>query len=197
MDERGVDVHVVSAIPAVTPTGGADAQTALDLNRRYNDRIAAAVRDHPGRLVGSFTLPLQDLDLALAEMERAHGELGLGVIQLPANIDGVYLGESPRRPLWEEIAAGTCSCSSIPMGSATHGSPSTYLRRLYYDTCAYEPSALSALIAQVGADHLLMGSDWPVGEADPIGFVERCTGCSDDDRRAILGSTAAHLLRLS
>jgi aminocarboxymuconate-semialdehyde decarboxylase len=83
--------------------------------------------------------------------------------------------------------------------SAVHISqpPSAYLRRLYDDTCVYEPSTLSALVAQVGADHLLMGSDWPVGETDPIGFVERCPGLSEDGRAAILGGTAASLLELA
>lgn len=266
MDERGVDVHLVSAILAVTPTGWADAQTALELNRRYNDRIAAAARDHPDRLVGSFTLPLQDLDLALGELDRAHGELGLGVIQLPANIGGVYLGEPPLRSLWEEIARRDLLVFIHPDGVrdpwfqrysmwnsvgqpieearvlasliyegvledlpslrivVSHGggylphyygrldrnvhnmpestvhisqAPSAYLRRLYYDTCVYDPSTLSALSAQVGADHLLMGSDWPVGEADPIGFVQRCPGLSNEQQGAILGGTAANLLGLS
>jgi aminocarboxymuconate-semialdehyde decarboxylase len=266
MDERGVDVHLVSAILAVTPTGWADAQTALDLNRRYNDRIAEAAGDHPGRLVGSFTVPLQDLELALGELERAVAELGLHVIQLPANIGGVYLGEPPLRPLWEAIARHDLLVFIHPDGVrdlwfqkyslwnsvgqpieearvlasliyegvledfpelrivVSHGGgylphyygrldrnvhnmpestvhisqpPSAYLRRLYYDTCVYEPSTLTALVAQVGADHLLMGSDWPVGEADPIGFVERCPGLNDDDREAILGGTAASLLKLA
>jgi aminocarboxymuconate-semialdehyde decarboxylase len=266
MDERGVDVHLVSAILAVTPTGWADPQTAVDLNRRYNDRIAEAARDHPGRLIGSCTLPLQDLDLALGELERAHGELGLGVVQLPANIDGVYLGEPPLRPLWAEIARRDLVVFIHPDGvrdpwfqkyslwnsvgqpieearvlasliyegvledlpglrivvshgggylphyygrldrnvhnlpdSAVHISqpPSAYLRRLYYDTCVYEPSTLAALVAQVGADHLVMGSDWPVGEADPIGFVQRCPGLTADDRQAMLGQTAASLLGVS
>jgi lactoylglutathione lyase len=125
MDERGVDVHLVSAILAVTPTGWADAQTALELNRRYNDRIAEAVRDHPGRLVGSCTLPLQDLDLALAELDRAHGQLGLGVIQLPANIGGVSLGEPPLRPLWEEIARRDLVVFIHPDGCATPGFSAT------------------------------------------------------------------------
>jgi aminocarboxymuconate-semialdehyde decarboxylase len=75
--------------------------------------------------------------------------------------------------------------------------PSAYLRRLYYDTCVYEPSTLSALVTQVGADHILMGSDWPVGEADPIGFVNRCDALDDAQRRAILGGTAARLLGLA
>lgn len=104
MDERGVDVHLISAILAVTPTGWAAPAVALELNRRYNDLIAEAVRAFPARLVGSFTVPLQDLDLALGELSRAREELGLRVIQLPASIDGVYLGDPTLRPLWEEIA---------------------------------------------------------------------------------------------
>jgi aminocarboxymuconate-semialdehyde decarboxylase len=83
--------------------------------------------------------------------------------------------------------------------SAVHISepPSAYLRRLFYDTCVYEPSTLNALVAQVGADHLLMGSDWPVGEADPIAFVEGCADLSAGDREAILGGTAASMLGLA
>jgi aminocarboxymuconate-semialdehyde decarboxylase len=72
------------------------------------------------------------------------------------------------------------------------------LQRLYYDTCVYEPSTLSALTRQVGAGRLLMGSDWPVGEADPIGFVKRCPELADPaDRAAVLGATAARLLGLA
>jgi aminocarboxymuconate-semialdehyde decarboxylase len=76
--------------------------------------------------------------------------------------------------------------------------PSAYLRRLYYDTCVYEPSTLSALVRQVGPGQVLMGSDWPVGEADPLGFVERCPELADPDARAaVLGATAAGLLGLA
>jgi aminocarboxymuconate-semialdehyde decarboxylase len=60
----------------------------------------------------------------------------------------------------------------------------------------YEPSTLTALARQVGADRLLMGSDWPVGEADPIGFVNRCPELTEADRAAVLGGTAAELLGL-
>jgi len=74
--------------------------------------------------------------------------------------------------------------------------PSAYLRRLYYDTCVYEPSTLAALVAQVGADHVLMGSDWPVGEADPIGFVRRCEALDEAAVDAVLGLNAMRLLGL-
>jgi aminocarboxymuconate-semialdehyde decarboxylase len=265
MDERGVDVHLISAILAVTPTGWASPAVALELNRRYNDLIAEAVRAFPSRLVGSFALPLQNLELALDELTRACDELGLRVIQLPASIDGVYLGEPSLRPLWDEIARRDLVAFIHPDGvrdpwfqryslwnsvgqpieeakvlssliyegvledlpglrivvshgggylphyygrldrnvqnmpdSAVHISrpPSAYLKQLYYDTCVYEPSTLTALAHQVGADRLLMGSDWPVGEGDPIGFVERCPALDEAGRRAVLGGTAARLLGL-
>jgi aminocarboxymuconate-semialdehyde decarboxylase len=74
--------------------------------------------------------------------------------------------------------------------------PSAYLRRLYYDTCVYDPVTLSALVDRVGADHLVMGSDWPVGEAEPVQFVRACAALDEKDRRAVLGGTAAGLLGL-
>jgi aminocarboxymuconate-semialdehyde decarboxylase len=265
MDERGVDVHLVSAILAVTPTGWAEPDVALELNRGYNDRIADAVRAHPTRLVGSFTVPLQDLDLALAELERAHRQLGLAVIQLPASINGIYLGDPALRALWEENAHRDLLVFIHPDGVrdpwfqryslwnsvgqpieeakvlssliyegvledlpelrivVSHGGgylphyygrldrnvhnmpdstvhisepPSAYLRRLYYDTCVYDPVTLSALVDRVGADHLVMGSDWPVGEADPVGFVRGCPALDAGGRSAVLGGTAAGLLGL-
>ena len=75
--------------------------------------------------------------------------------------------------------------------------PSEYLSQLYYDTCLYEPAMLAALVDRVGAGRLVMGSDYPVGEADPIGFIERCEALSASDRDAVLGATAAELLALA
>ena len=52
--------------------------------------------------------------------------------------------------------------------------PSEYLRNLHDDTCLYEPAMLEALAARVGPDRIVMGSDYPVGDTDPVGFVIRC-----------------------
>ena len=72
--------------------------------------------------------------------------------------------------------------------------PSEYLRNVYYDTCLYDPTVLSALIKIVGPDRLLLGADWPIGEADPLGFVDRCPGVSDAEKRMIKGGRVAELI---
>jgi predicted TIM-barrel fold metal-dependent hydrolase len=47
--------------------------------------------------------------------------------------------------------------------------PSDYLKNVYYDTCLYDPTVLSALIKIVGPDRLLLGADWPL--VKPIPWV--------------------------
>jgi aminocarboxymuconate-semialdehyde decarboxylase len=72
--------------------------------------------------------------------------------------------------------------------------PSEYLKNVYYDTCLYDPSVLSSLIKIVGADRLLLGADWPIGETDPLGFVDRCTEASEPEKRSIKGARAIELV---
>ena len=76
--------------------------------------------------------------------------------------------------------------------------PTTYLRRLYFDTIVYTHHQLEYLVEQYGADHVLMGTDYPadMGEVDPIGFIEGAEGLDDNERRAILGRNAARLLNI-
>lgn len=75
------------------------------------------------------------------------------------------------------------------------GKPSDYLRRFYYDTCVYDPSVLQALIERVGVDRLVLGSDFPVGEMDPVGFLKRFPGLSEPDVDRITKHNAASLLQ--
>ncbi|MGC2412955.1 MAG: amidohydrolase family protein [Stellaceae bacterium] len=77
--------------------------------------------------------------------------------------------------------------------------PTTYLKRLYFDALVYTHHQLQYLVDEYGADHILVGTDYPadMGEVDPIGFIERCPGLDDRTRRAILGLNAARLLNLT
>jgi aminocarboxymuconate-semialdehyde decarboxylase len=74
--------------------------------------------------------------------------------------------------------------------------PSTYLKRLYFDTMVFTHHQLEYLVEQYGADHIVMGTDYPydMGENDPIGFVEGSPKLSDEQRALILGGNAATLL---
>ena len=76
--------------------------------------------------------------------------------------------------------------------------PTTYLKRLYFDTIVFTHHQLEYLVEQYGADHVLVGTDYPadMGEVDPIGFIEGARGLDDNERRAILGGNAARLLNI-
>lgn len=73
--------------------------------------------------------------------------------------------------------------------------PSEFLRAFHYDTCVYDARVLKVLLERAGPDRLVMGSDYPVGETDPVGFVASC-GLSPPERSAICGGNAARLLGL-
>ncbi len=77
--------------------------------------------------------------------------------------------------------------------------PSTYLKRLYFDTMVFDPDQIAYLAAKFGADHVLLGTDYPfdMGETDPIGLIDGVATLSEDDRTAIRGRNAARLLKLS
>jgi aminocarboxymuconate-semialdehyde decarboxylase len=266
MDRRGIDINVVSSATVIQSTSWADPPTDLALNQRCNDRVAEWVAKYPSRFVGSFTLPLQDINLALGELERAVKQLGLRVANLCTQYQDVYIGDPRYRPFWEaaneldtvvwihpdgardlwfqkfgmwnsigqSIEEVKVMASIIYEGVVetfpnlkivmSHGGgyfphnmgrvdrnvtnrpdsmknitrkPSEYLRSFYYDTCLYDPVVLTTLIERVGADRVVMGSDYPVGESDPIGFVENCSGISKADAAMITGGTAARLLGLS
>jgi len=75
--------------------------------------------------------------------------------------------------------------------------PSAYLRRFTYDTIAHSRPVMEFVIAQVGIDRIMMGSDYcfEVGYDRPVQFVDELR-LSLDQRRMILGGTAAKLLKI-
>ena len=74
--------------------------------------------------------------------------------------------------------------------------PSDFLRSFHNDSCVYDPKVLRVLPARVGPDRLVMGSDYPVGEKDPVGWL-REVGVAGADLAAITGGSAARLLGLA
>lgn len=71
-----------------------------------NDHLAEAVAEHPDRFVGfGATVPLQDVDRAIAEMDRAVDELGFKGLQIGGTVAGHNLDEPRFRPFWQAVAA--------------------------------------------------------------------------------------------
>lgn len=262
MDKAGIDAAVISVSTVLQNTWWADPNADLQMTRQINDMIATWTTSYPKRFIGSFTLPLTDIDMALSELERAVQQLQLSVVNLPANIGGVYLGDDRFDPFWQ-------ACADLGIASFIHphgvtnpwfqkyrmwnsigqsieevkvmssliydgvmdrypnlkivmahgggyfphylgrldrnvtnypestkniaGKPSDYLRRFYYDTCVYDPAVLQTLIERIGADRFVIGSDFPVGEKDPVGFVRAIPTLTEASRQLITGKNAETL----
>ena len=76
--------------------------------------------------------------------------------------------------------------------------PSEFVDRLYYDTAVFNSTMLARIVEDVGADHVMLGTDHPFELGD---FTPRQTvadlGLDDADSRAILWDNAAALLGLN
>ena len=77
--------------------------------------------------------------------------------------------------------------------------PSHYLRKFYVDTVVFTPHQLEYLVRLFGADHVLMGTDYPfdMAEYDPVGHVLAANGFDEATVTAIVGGNARRLLSLS
>lgn len=73
------------------------------LVRQVNEAGAALMAAHPGRFGFFATLPLPDVEAALAEMRHAFDVLGVDGVILETNIDGAYLGAPAFAPIFAEL----------------------------------------------------------------------------------------------
>ena len=100
MDSLGVDVHVVSPYVGFynyhLPVEVARATSAAT-----NDEIAGMIRAWPERFAGLGTLPMQDVEAAIAEMERCMSQLGLKGVEINDHVNGRTLEEPEFRPFWK------------------------------------------------------------------------------------------------
>src|SRR5258708_33256677 len=235
------------------------------MERRIKDGRAGAVAANPKRLIGLGGVPLAAPALAVAELTRCMGELGLAGVGISTSARDMELGDAALRPFWEKAEELGSVVYMHPAGNTgarlakwylwnsigqafeeamaiaslmyegvldafarlkiciSHGggympyymgriarnyvekpatrvnmkkSPAEYLRMLYFDSCVYETEVLEALVRRVGADQVVLGSDYPVGEPKPVEFVESCALAADEKER-IIGLNAAQLFGLT
>ncbi len=267
MDKTGIDIQALSPAPPqyyyATPP-----EVGRETSRLVNDNIASIVAAHPDRFVGLGTVPLQNTEMAVAELERAVKQLGLRGVEIATNVDGAELSEARFRPFFAKAQEldilifmhpvgfthgnrltehyfaniighpldSTVAVSHLIFGGVLeaypklkiciahgggflpaysgrmdhgHGArpdsrtvikrkPSTYLRKLYFDTIVFTHHQLEYLVNTYGSDHVLLGSDYPfdMGPLDPAGFVAAAPSLKRDEKAALLGGNAARLLKI-
>ncbi|MGV9799166.1 amidohydrolase family protein [Mycobacterium sp. NPDC003449] len=76
--------------------------------------------------------------------------------------------------------------------------PTSYLRKFYFDTMVFEPGQLEYLVDRYGAEHVLLGTDYPydMGDQDPLGLLGTAAGFDQRQVDLIAGGNAARLLGL-
>lgn len=89
--ESGVQVQVVCTIPVMF-SYNARPNDALELGMFLNDHIADLVTRFPKKYIGLCTVPMQDTELAIKELERAKS-IGLVGVQIGSNINGLNLND--------------------------------------------------------------------------------------------------------
>jgi aminocarboxymuconate-semialdehyde decarboxylase len=94
MEREGVDMQVLSPIP-VTFSYWAPAEEAEILARVQNDFIADLCNQYPTKFIGLGAVPLQNVEVAIREMDRCKHELRLSGIEIGTNVNGVNL-DDPR-----------------------------------------------------------------------------------------------------
>ncbi len=267
MDRMGIDIQAISVAPPQY-FYWTEPDLGVRVSRIQNDNLATIVDRYPDRFVGLGTLPLQDVDASLLELDRVVDELGFRGVEICTSVNGTDFDDPRFEPLLrrfeelevlvvmhpngfshgERLAAyylintvgmpldSTISISRMIFGGVlerhpdlkicvVHGGgylpfyparfdhayraredcrenisrpPSTYLRQLYFDTMVFDTEDLSLLISRYGADHVLLGSDYPydMGVDDPVSLVTGIEGLDDKELALVLGGNAARLLKL-
>lgn len=77
--------------------------------------------------------------------------------------------------------------------------PSAYLKKMYFDSLVHSVLALKFLIQVVGADRVVIGTDYPMGMGDkePVPKIMAVEGITEEERAQVLGSNAQRALGLT
>lgn len=99
-DQFKVQAQVVCTVPVMFSYWAKPKHTK-EVAEFLNEDIAATCAKHPKRYIGLGTLPMQDTDLAIKELERCIRDLGLKGVQIGSNINDYNLSDKRFFPFYE------------------------------------------------------------------------------------------------
>ena len=111
MQEHKADMQVICTIPVMF-NYWAKAQDALEVSIFLNNHITEVIQKHPKNFVGLATVPLQNTDLAIQELERCM-QAGHKGVQIGSNVNNKNLNE----PEFMEFFA---ACESLNAAVLVH-----------------------------------------------------------------------------
>ena len=125
MDRMRIDISAVSVAPPtyfyeLSPEAG------LGASRLNNDGIAQMVAKYPARLRGMATLPMQDPDAAITELERVVKEYRFKAVEMGSSIEGEQLAHPKFRPVLRTIGQLGCFIFAHPNKCTARGGMEGY-----------------------------------------------------------------------
>src|SRR6266568_4697148 len=198
MDEQGVEVQALSLSQPMVYW--VDGELAQGISETYIDASGLPLFLHPVEVIGHQRLAAYYLtnllgnpfESAIAAAHLIFGGVLDGfpklVVCLP-HAGGAFpwlVGRLNRG--WEKRA---------DLKHVKH-SPLDYLRRFYYDTVGYSDHVLEYLVKAIGADRVLMGSDYcfPIAYERPVDVVTSHPRLDEDAKRKIVDGNARRLFKL-
>ena len=125
MDETGISIQVLSTIPVLFNYWAKPAD-GLETSRFFNDHIAGTVVKNNKHFIGLGTVPMQDIDLAIQEMERCMIELKLPGLEIGSNINGNNLSDQQFFPFYKRAEELGCSLFVHPWEMMGEGQMQKY-----------------------------------------------------------------------
>jgi aminocarboxymuconate-semialdehyde decarboxylase len=110
--DMGLALQAVSPMPELLSYWLQPAHAAV-LVRYLNDQIAAMVAESGGRLIGLGAVPLQDMDLAIKELEYLRRTPGFSGVEIGSNVNGMVVGDPRLDPFFE-------ACEALDMAVFVH-----------------------------------------------------------------------------
>jgi uncharacterized protein len=103
--DRYPDVMQVISISQPAVESLLPSQDAVELARIANDELAGLLIKYPDKFIGAVAcLPLNDMEAALTEADRAIKQLGFKGVQIYSTVNGETLDQPKFRPLFEKMA---------------------------------------------------------------------------------------------